>query len=292
MAVVVTVMNMKGGVGKTTVAMHLGGALALSQRPAGKPGLKVLLIDYDPQFNLSQAFLPAKDYFALESANKTVLSVLQEDLSTLNPYSIQIPGTSAPPAVSSLARRCLGVTNGGYLDLIPSTLDLMYIAVGSTSGNVTTIESRFSKFIADARASYDVIIIDCHPAGSILTKTSLANSDEVVVPVVAHQYAARGIGLMKKFIDASRPTAPPNIRILFNMTKRGVDPVEAELRANPRFAPYCLQAALRWYKIFADPHEGNGFVWYSSKPHSTKAYVNLSAVTREFTNLALKPKGV
>jgi cellulose biosynthesis protein BcsQ len=64
MSVVITVMNMKGGVGKTTVAIHLAGVIArylVNNKPR-----KVLAIDYDPQFNMSQAFLPAKTYFALD----------------------------------------------------------------------------------------------------------------------------------------------------------------------------------------------------------------------------------
>ncbi len=58
MGTVVTVMNMKGGVGKTTVAMHLGGVFARFR--VQDRSRKVLLIDYDPQFNLSQSLLPAK----------------------------------------------------------------------------------------------------------------------------------------------------------------------------------------------------------------------------------------
>ena len=66
MGTVVTVMNMKGGVGKTTVTMHIGGLIG--RRLIEKKRRKVLLIDYDPQFNLSQAFIPPKDYFLLEKA--------------------------------------------------------------------------------------------------------------------------------------------------------------------------------------------------------------------------------
>jgi chromosome partitioning protein len=293
MAVVVTIMNMKGGVGKSTIAMHLGGALALIVDPPLKRGRRVLIIDYDPQFNLSQALLPAQTYFDLDKADKTVLSVLQEDLSALDPFSIQVPGSTSPPAVSSLAQRCLKGANGGWLDIIPSTLDLMYIAVGSASGNVTTIESRFSAFIADARAHYDVILIDCHPAGSILTKTSLMNSDDVVIPVVPHKFAARGIRLMQEFIESSRSTSPPNLHILFNLTDRGgVSPIEAELRANRRFSNYCLNATLHKYKVFSDPIEGNGLVWFSNKPYSTTAWKNLLAVRREFVDRVLVPRGV
>ena len=75
MGTVVTVMNMKGGVGKTTVAMHLGGILGRYKFTAARTR-KVLLIDYDPQFNLSQAFLPAKTYFDLESKRRTTISIL------------------------------------------------------------------------------------------------------------------------------------------------------------------------------------------------------------------------
>lgn len=293
MAVVITVMNMKGGVGKSTVAMHVGGALALQPRPTDGKSRRVLLIDYDPQFNLSQAFIGAASYFALEKAQKTVLSVLQEDPTQLDPFSIQIPGSMKPPAVSALARRCLNAKAGGYLDLVPSTLDLMYIAVGSASGSVATIESRFAKFITDARSHYDVILIDCHPAGSILTKTSLSNSDDVLIPVVAHQYAARGISLMKTFIDAVRPMAPPRIHVLFNLTARtGVSRIETQLRADPHFSAHCLTKTLHRYQAFADPHEGNGFVWSSKKPYSTEAFRNVAHVAAEFSTRVLASQGV
>ena len=61
MGTIITVMNMKGGVGKTTVAMHLAGICA-RYTLHGKGPRKVLAIDYDPQFNMSQSFLPAKTY--------------------------------------------------------------------------------------------------------------------------------------------------------------------------------------------------------------------------------------
>ncbi|WP_428981005.1 ParA family protein [Lichenibacterium dinghuense] len=89
MATVVTVMNMKGGVGKTTVTAHLAGILGL-QPVGGKPPLRVLAIDYDPQFNLSQAYIPAKQYFALEKARKTTLAILMDDGTALRAISDQV----------------------------------------------------------------------------------------------------------------------------------------------------------------------------------------------------------
>jgi len=74
MGTVITVMNMKGGVGKTTVAAHLAGFFA--RYKIHDKTRRVLLIDYDAQFNLSQMFLPATTYFELEKQRKTSLAIL------------------------------------------------------------------------------------------------------------------------------------------------------------------------------------------------------------------------
>lgn len=177
MGVVLTVMNMKGGVGKTTVAMHVGGALGY-YKWKDKGSRKVLLVDYDPQFNLSQAYLPSADYFAIEKAKRTVLSVLQDDPGKLDPYKIQLPGSSSPPKLNSLVRNIWKYASGSRLDIVPSTLDLMYLALGRADAQVTIIEERFKAFIDEARSAYDLTIIDCHPAGSLMTKTALGNSDQ------------------------------------------------------------------------------------------------------------------
>jgi len=164
-------MNMKGGVGKTTVAAHLAGAIArfaVDNKPR-----KVLVIDYDPQFNLSQAFLPSKNYFALEKARKTILAVLLDDDVNLDPYKLQVPGNHTPPKVKDLVTRIYNYSNA-HLDLLPSTLDLMYVALGQANGNTAPIEERFAKFIDECKSLYDVVFIDFHPAGSLFTKTSLS----------------------------------------------------------------------------------------------------------------------
>jgi chromosome partitioning protein len=223
MGVVITVMNMKGGVGKTTVAMHLAGVAArykLNDKPR-----KVLAIDYDPQFNLSQAFLPAKSYFALEKQRKTTLSILLDDEEHLNPYHLQVPGNHTPPKVSDVATRIYSYTNA-HLDLVPSTLDLMYVALGQATTHTKPIEERFQKFITECRSLYDVVFIDCHPAGSLFTKTSLRNSDHVLIPVMPQRYAQRGIGLMMNFIAAKKvgETSPqPHILFKCNVSRTPCD---------------------------------------------------------------------
>ncbi|WP_160321690.1 ParA family protein [Bradyrhizobium pachyrhizi] len=280
MGKVITIMNMKGGVGKTTVAAHLAGIT--SRYALGNKPRRVLVIDYDPQFNLSQAFLLPKPYFELEKARKTILSVLVDDDVKLNPYQLQVPGNHNPPKVKDLVTRIYNYSDA-HLDLLPSTLDLMYVALGQANASTAPIEERFGKFIDECRALYDVIYIDCHPAGSLFTKTSLRNSDHVVIPVVPQRYAVRGIGLMMNFIQSKKAgsgTISPHI--LFNATSRAiVSPQEIEIRSHKDFGPVCMESRLRKYKAFSEPEGGKGFTWTSTRAYSTEALGNLLAVGQE-----------
>lgn len=283
MGSIVTVMNMKGGVGKTTVAMHLAG-MAARYRFGADSRKKVLLIDYDPQFNLSQAYLPAKTYFELEQKRKTTIAILLDDDANLDPYHLQVPGNQAPPKVADIAVRLATFVDGGIFDIVPSTLDLMYVALGQATTQISPIEERFQKFIAECRSIYDIVFIDCHPAGSLFTKTSLRNSDHVLIPVIPQRYAVRGIGLMMKFISSKSPgTQGPQPHILFNSAPRtGTLSEEVEIRANPDYAKYCMTNTLKYYSAFSEPEEGRHFVWSSKKPWSTEAFRNVEAVTGEF----------
>lgn len=282
MGIVVTVMNMKGGVGKTTIACHLAGVIARTQIDNKKR--KVLLIDYDPQFNASQAFIPPKIYFDLEKEGKTILSVLVEDEKNLDPYRLQVPGNEIPPEVDSIVYPLFSWGGEMRLDIIPSTLDLMYVALGQPEKQTKPMEERFRKFITNCRKKYDLIFIDCHPAGSIFTKTSLNNSDHVIIPVAQQQYAVRGIGLMMEFIEKSNELAvTPVPHILFNLTSRwGKSDVEKAILRIPKLKNLCMSKTLHKFKAFSDPAGGGGFAWNSGKPWSTEAYSNLYRVAREF----------
>jgi len=280
---VLTVMNMKGGVGKTTVAIHIAGIFAKrSIAVAGRP-LKVLAIDYDPQFNMSQAFLPAARYFKIENEKKTILSVLIEDDSKLNPFKLQVPTSETPPSVGEVATAIIKGVNG-YLDLVPSTLDLMYVALGRFQRNMAPIEERFEKFIAEARSKYDLVVIDCHPAGSLFTQTALSNSGYVLIPVAPQRYALRGVGLMLRFIAAKSVSTSnsPKPLILFNAVGRsGVSDEEVRVRGSREAKGFCLNNTLKRYKAFSEPEDGKGFVWESGRPYSKEARINLIQVAQE-----------
>lgn len=281
---VVTVMNMKGGVGKTTVSMHLGATAAAIRHDGRQAHLKVLLIDYDPQFNLSQALLPPKRYFGLEKEKKTILSVLVENDADINPYHLQVPDNEKPPSVEEIKTSIMSFAHGGALDLVPSTLDLMYVALGQANTSIKPIESRFTKFIEECRQKYDLIMIDCHPAGSIFTKTSLRNSDHVVIPVAMQRYAVRGIGLMMTFIEAKKQgSVGAKPHILFNLASRKeISSEEKQIRANDKYKDYCFTNTLKKYSAFTELDEGKGFVWSNRKSYSREAWSNIWTVTKEF----------
>jgi len=282
MGKVVTVMNMKGGVGKTTVAIHL--AAAFARRKINDKWRKVLLIDYDPQFNASQAFIRPEVYFDLEEQGKTVLSILVEDEKNLDPYKLQVPGNETPPKLEDIVYHFYSGAHDNCLDVVPSTLDLMYVALGQSEKKTDPMEERFNKFIEQCRKNYDLIFIDCHPAGSIFTKTSLRNSEHVIIPVVEQSYATRGIGLMMKFIAAKKQGTVGTIpHVLFNMTTEGIKSTfEKSIRNNAEFRTLCMSNTLHRYKALADPADGRGFAWNSGKPWSDTAWLNVIKVADEF----------
>lgn len=243
MGTVITVMNMKGGVGKTTVTAHLGGFFA--RYDINKKPRRVLLIDYDAQFNLSQVFVPARIYFQLEKHRKTSLAILQDDETDVDPYHIQVPGNYDPPSLSKLRYSVYKYADGSRLDIVPSTLDLMYIALGQSDKRTNPLEERFSKFVNECKRNYDVVMIDCHPAGSILTKTSLQNSDHVVIPVAPDRYAVRGIGLMIQFIESNRPGHQVPQPHIYSTTLHGVAHCPWRLRFGAiRRLPSCASRTL------------------------------------------------
>ncbi|NKX72291.1 ParA family protein [Rhodobacteraceae bacterium R_SAG1] len=280
MSKVVTVMNMKGGVGKTTLAAHFAGIFC--RYKINGRAQKILAIDYDPQFNLSQSLIPAKTFFKLEKEKKTSLSILVDDAVDLDPFQIQVPGNHTPPKVSELAYKVYAGKEG-RLDVVPATLDLMFVALGQANMSVAPMEERFSKFIAEARKKYDLILIDCHPAGSVFTKTALSNSDYTIIPVAPSKFSERGIGLMLNFMNSKKvgSTSPKPVIIFNNVPRAGVSPTEAQIRANGKYSKFCLSHTLKKYKAFEDPEGGKQFVWGSKKPFSTSAFNNLIQVAAE-----------
>ena len=182
MAITVSLINMKGGVGKTTLAMQLAHA-------ADTADLKVLAIDLDPQSNLSQALMNPKEYVAHLRANKpTVVQIFDE-------YVPASSGSGSPRRldVNSLILKKVGYWTNSTLDLIPSRLEL-----SRTLKNPTGKERRLAKAIAQLQDQYDLILIDCAPTESILTDAAYFASRYLIVPIKPEFMATIGLPLLAR----------------------------------------------------------------------------------------------
>lgn len=186
MATVVSMINMKGGVGKTTLSFNL------AWRSAWKENLKVLAVDLDPQANMSQYFLGAKKYLEyLNAGNKTVVDVFEQ-------FSPPTSGSGAPSLVEpSDIIHCLhNWDDGSLLHLVPSRLELSW-----TLKNPTEKAQLLPKFLAKIADNYDLILIDCAPTESILTTAAYRSSRYVFVPVKPEFLATIGLPLLARSLQ-------------------------------------------------------------------------------------------
>jgi chromosome partitioning protein len=185
MARIISLINMKGGVGKTTLAMQL--ALTASAK-----GLKVLAVDLDPQSNLSQAILRPRPY--VEHINTRKPTVVQVFEGYVHPNS-----DSDTPTLIDPENVILSNVTGKHekLDLLPSRLELC-----RTLRNPTGKERKLAKFLGRIQEQYDLILIDCAPTDSILTDAAYFASQYLLVPVKPEFMAAIGLPLLSNSLKA------------------------------------------------------------------------------------------
>ncbi len=170
-------MNQKGGVGKTTTAVSVGALLAHEH------GKNVLLIDLDPQGNLS-------DHLGIDP-NVTERSI----------YNVVIDGM--PPA--EVLRRAHG------MDVLPANLDLS--AAEAELAVMENRDLRLKDAVADFCAAYDYVLLDCPPSLGLLTISGLVLSTKVVVPMQAEYLALRGLSQLLQTIDLVRERLNPDLEV-------------------------------------------------------------------------------
>lgn len=183
-AIAVSLINMKGGVGKTTLAAQLAHA-------ADKKNLRTLAIDLDPQANLSQALMGAKAYVKhLNDKRPTVVNLFEQ----------YVPPTVSAPSPNRIEIQDVIIKKAGFwnettLDLIPSRLEL-----SNTLKNPTGKERRLAKAVSKISDDYDLILIDCAPTESILTEAAYHCSRYALVPVKPEFLATIGLPLLASSI--------------------------------------------------------------------------------------------
>jgi len=186
MTAVVSMINMKGGVGKTTLTFNL------AWYSAWKGNKRVLAVDLDPQANLSQYFMGAEGYLDyIESDSNTVVEIFEQ-------YSAPRSRNGAPTALNpdSIVHRLHKWNDGSLLDLLPSRLELAW-----TLKNPTEKAHLLPKFLAQISSNYDLILIDCAPTESILTTAAYLSSRYVVVPVRPEFLATIGLPLLARSLE-------------------------------------------------------------------------------------------
>lgn len=183
--IVVTLLNQKGGVGKTSCTHHLSGALAAA-------GRRVLVIDADPQASLTQGWWGPEGLEAFDPS-ETTAAILDGSL----------------PSPSRLIR--------------PTGLDGLFIVPGSEAAasynhpdpHAAGRDQRESirEFLADVHDDFDVVMIDCPPNLYLCSFAALAASDFMVVPVQPEDYGAQGIAAVHRSLDLVRSFGHP-VRLL------------------------------------------------------------------------------
>jgi chromosome partitioning protein len=162
---VISICNLKGGTGKTTTTLNLGAALA-------RAGKRVLLIDFDPQGNLTECLGREA-----EAAERDVYHLLEGGKS-FNPIQIS-----------------------ERLELLPTTLDLAAAehALASEAGGSSILK----EILSPHRDRYDYVLIDCSPSIGTIVINALTASDSIIVPIQAEYLALQGL---KKLTDVIEKT--------------------------------------------------------------------------------------
>ncbi|MCQ4624710.1 ParA family protein [Corynebacterium sp. CCUG 69979] len=169
-ATIISMVNQKGGVGKTTSSINLGACLA-------EQGRKVLLVDLDPQGALSAGLGVTQD----------------EDQVTV--YDLMLDNTSSIHA-------SIKHSNVSGLDMVPANIDLSAAEIQLV--NEVGREQTLGRALRPVRSEYDYIIIDCQPSLGLLTVNALACSQGVIIPMECEYFSLRGLALLTDTVEKVR----------------------------------------------------------------------------------------
>ena len=167
---IVSMVNQKGGVGKTTTTINLGACLA-------EQGRKVLLVDLDPQGALSAGL---------------DVRVSDDDITV---YDLMLDNQTS---VHSAIRN----TNVPGLDVVPANIDLSAAEIQLV--NEVGREQTLARALRPVRRDYDYIIIDCQPSLGLLTVNALACSHGVIIPMECEFFSLRGLALLTDTVEKVR----------------------------------------------------------------------------------------
>ncbi len=249
---IISLVNQKGGVGKTTTSINLAASLGIL-------GKKVLLVDLDPQGNATTGVGVEKG-----ALKYTIYNALRDECTS---------------------EEAIKRTKFKNLDLMPANINLAGLDI-----EFINKENEDSKFVKGAqlkrilnavREEYDYILIDCPPSLGILTTNALTASDSVIIPVQCEFFALEGIMLLLNSIRFARKKLNPSLEIegvvltmLDSRTILGLDVVE-NIRSFFKEKVYDTIIP-RMIMLAEAPSHGKPISSYNSKSKATVAYINLA----------------
>lgn len=250
MGKIISLINQKGGVGKTTTSINLAASLAILNQ-------KVLLVDLDPQCNATTGI-------GLNKGNieKSIYNVLN--------------GTATIEE---------SILKTGYKNLyvLPANINLAGIDIEleqKTDSNIAK-SGHLKIHLEQIKNDYDYIIIDCPPALGLITTNALATSNSVIIPVQCEYFALEGITQLLKAIMYTQQNLNPNLSIegvLLTMldarTNLGLEVVE-EIRSYFKDKVYNTIIP-RLIKLTEAPSHGKPIIAYDPKSRGSEAYLNLA----------------
>ncbi len=208
---VISLINMKGGVGKTTLSTNICDCLTRRNKK------KVLLIDIDPQFNATQCLFSGDEYIQLlKDNNDTIINVFEN---TSRSLASTVSGLSElkPKNLKDIKPQIFKEN----FHILPGNLDLYRLEMAPGSGR----ENRLNRFIQEIQKNeeYDYIIIDTPPTPSIWMTSALLASDYYLIPVKPDPISYIGVDLLETIIEDKREDL--NIKItciglVFSMVER------------------------------------------------------------------------
>ena len=253
---IISVINQKGGVGKTTTVINLAAGLALQKK-------KVLIIDLDPQGNATTGLGLSN----LENSSETIYGVLN--------------GTKL---ITGVVKK----TNFKNLDIITSNVDLsgLEVETAGDSERAFIMKSKLAPYLNDSRGSYDYILIDCPPSLSLLTIMALVSSHSLVVPLQTEFFALEGLTQLMKTIERIKVSLNPELKIrgilLTMYDKRNKLSSQVEKEARDYFKEKVYVTVIpRNVRLSEAPSHGMPVLIYDKSCPGSKSYFSF---TDEFIN--------
>jgi chromosome partitioning protein len=245
---IIAIANQKGGVGKTTTAINLGGALA-------QLGKRVLCLDLDPQANLTVGL-----GIDLNTVERNIANVLIEP-------DVRLESIIRP-------------TKTKNLDVAPATLELSAAEVElfNAIGREMALRDKLTPEIAQR---YDFIIIDCPPTLGLLTLNALVAANGVIIPVQTQYYSLKGVAALLRIIKTVQSRLNPHVKVLGMLatfydsrTILGRDMLESlkEIGNHQVFDTVIRQSV----KVGEAPTAGLPITEYDKRSDSAKAFVDLA----------------